>query len=339
MLVPIILNTYGAVGEKAIEFLYAVAGAKAKGIVDEISMLAVLLSADMILQSHAPSNLSNLTSLPSPAKQAAEPVEQPAVRGQEEEVEKDEAGFLRPELRGEVRGNQVECLGCSTEGKKIFRCGILWNWNRHVQLKHNKNVAQPAASAGTSKSKPASISGASKCRSIQPKSGLGVDTAENGPRKGRKTKSGLGVDTAENEPRKGRKIGGPQKASTATASKRKAAAPPVLHTTLVLPAQPAAQLHHVPQASDDSVANIFPFRTSTAAHGGDVDNVFGEERFCETVSSINPDRIRSQTEAPNSQVRHFDSSFPRAGPVDTAPRASIFSKTNNASQMFSSTDN
>ena len=261
------------------------------------------------------------------------------MRGQEEEVEKDKAGFLRPELRGEVRGNQVECLGCSTEGKKIFRCGILWNWNRHVQLKHNKNVAQPAASAGTSKSKPASISGASKCRSIQPKSSLGVDTAENGPRKGRKTKSGLGVDTAENEPRKGRKIGGPQKASTATASKRKAAAPPVLHTTLVLPAQPAAQLHHVPQASDDSVANISPSRTSTAAHCGDVDNVFGEERFCETVSSINPDRIRSQTEALNSQVRHFDSSFPKAGPVDAAPRASIFSKTKNASQMFSSTDN
>ena len=213
----------------------------------------------MILQSHTPSTLANLTSLLSPAKQATEPDEQPAVREQEEEVEKDEAGFLRPELRGEVRGNQVECLGCSTEGKKIFRCGILWNWNRHVQLKHNKNVAQPAASAGTSKSKPASISGASKCRSIQPKSGLGVDTAENGPRKGRKTKSELGVDPAESEPRKGRKIGGPQKASTATASKRKAAAPPVLHTTLVLPAQPAAQLHHVPQASDDSVANIFLF--------------------------------------------------------------------------------
>ena len=274
----------------------------------------------MILQSHTPSTLANLASLLSPAKQATEPDEQPAVRGQEEEVEKDEVGFLRPELRGEVRGNQVECLGCSTEGKKIFRCGILWNWNHHVQLKHNKNVAQPAASAGTSKSKPASISGASKCRSIQPQ-------------------SCLGVDTAENEPRKGRKIGGPQKASTATASKRKAAAPPVLHTTLVLPAQPAAQLHHVPQASDDSVANISPFRTSTAAHGGDVDNVFGEERFCEIVSSINPDRIRSQTEALNSQVRNFDSSFPKAGPVDAAHRASIFSKTNNASQMFSSTDN
>ena len=91
-------------GEKAIEFLYAVAGAKAKGIVDEINTLAVLLSADVILQSHAPSNLSHLTSRPSPAKQAAEPVEQPAVRGQEGEVEKDEAGFLRSELRGEVRG-------------------------------------------------------------------------------------------------------------------------------------------------------------------------------------------------------------------------------------------
>jgi len=260
------LNTYGAVGEKAIEFLYAVAGAKAKGIVDEISMLAVLLSADMILQSHAPSNLSNLTCLPSPAKQAAELVEQPAVRGQEEEVEKDEAGFLRPELRGEVRGNQVECLGCSTEGKKIFRCGILWNWNRHVQLKH-KNAAQPSAPAGTSKSKAASISRASKCRSIKPKSGLGVDTAENGPRKGRK-------------------IGGPQKASTATASRRKAATPPVLHTTLVLPAQTAAQLHHVPQASDDSVANISPFRT--AAHCGDVDNVFGKRYFARLCRPLIP---------------------------------------------------
>ena len=156
------------------------------------------------------------------------------------------------------------------------------------------------------------------------------------------------VDTAENRPRRryGRerasersKNWGPQKALTATASKRKAATPPVLHITLVLSAQPAPQLHHVPQESDDSVANISPFRTSTAAHGGDVDNVFGEERFCETVSSINPDRIRSQTEALNSQVRHFDSSFPKAGPVDAAPRASIFSKTKNASQMFSSTDN
>ena len=134
VLVPIILNTYGAVGEKAIEFLYAVAGAKAKGIVDEISMLAVLLSADMILQSHAPSNLSNLTSLPSPAKQAAEPVEQPAVRGQEEEVEKDRRrreGVVRtalkqtPELpEGEVvvflcraRASYL----CSTRGRGALR--------------------------------------------------------------------------------------------------------------------------------------------------------------------------------------------------------------------------
>ena len=34
-LVPIILNTYGGVGTKAIEFLYAVAGSKAKEIIDE----------------------------------------------------------------------------------------------------------------------------------------------------------------------------------------------------------------------------------------------------------------------------------------------------------------
>ena len=59
-LIPVILNTYGAIGEKAVEFLHAVAGKEAKRIIDEISMLAVLLSADMILMSHAPSNLPNL---------------------------------------------------------------------------------------------------------------------------------------------------------------------------------------------------------------------------------------------------------------------------------------
>ena len=68
-LVPIILNTFGAVGEKAVEFLYAVAGSEAKRIIDEISLLAVMLSAEMILASHAPSNLANLL----PLAQAARP--------------------------------------------------------------------------------------------------------------------------------------------------------------------------------------------------------------------------------------------------------------------------
>ena len=67
--IPVILNTYGATGEKAVEFLHAVAGKEAKRIIDEITMLAVLLSADMILMSHAPSNLPNLL----PAKPAASP--------------------------------------------------------------------------------------------------------------------------------------------------------------------------------------------------------------------------------------------------------------------------
>ncbi len=142
VLVPIILNTYGAVGDKAVEFLYAVAGAKAKQILDEISLLAVLLSADMILQSHAPSNLTSLISLPNPAEQSEDPVEQPAARGrkgnahsptlhgavepveqpvprgrvekEKEKTVKNDTGFLRPDLRGEIRGKQVECLGCST---------------------------------------------------------------------------------------------------------------------------------------------------------------------------------------------------------------------------------
>ena len=46
-LIPVILNTYGALGEKTVEFLYAVAGKEAQRIIDEINMLAVLRSANM----------------------------------------------------------------------------------------------------------------------------------------------------------------------------------------------------------------------------------------------------------------------------------------------------
>ena len=123
-LVPIILNTFGGVGEKATEFLYAVAGSEAKRIIEEISMLAVLLSAEMILQSHAPSNLSNLVSLPNSSAPAADPGAQPDVGEGEKETERDEAGFLRPELRGETEGSRVECLACSSSaGKKVFTTG------------------------------------------------------------------------------------------------------------------------------------------------------------------------------------------------------------------------
>ena len=145
-LVPIILNTFGAVGEKATEFLFAIAGSEAKRIIDEISFLAVFLSAEMILSSHSPSNLANLLPLAQAAERKEEVagVEQPldVCKEIDEETEKDECRFLRPDLRGEVQGNQVECLGCSSENKRVFRCGILWNWNRHVKAMHTK-AAQP----------------------------------------------------------------------------------------------------------------------------------------------------------------------------------------------------
>ena len=77
--------------------------------------------------------------------------------------------------------------------------------------------------------------------------------------------------------------------------------------------------------------------------------IFGEERLiCETVPSINPDRNRSQAEARNSQVKRFDSSAPNlshlhrtlfSGSDNAAKRASNFSKTSNASKMFSPTEN
>ena len=156
-LVPIILNTYGGVGVKAIEFLYAVAGKEAKRIIDEISLLAVLLSAEMILISHAPSNLPNLF----PAKQADKPAteamapqsvsKQPAG---EVVGEKDENGFLRSELRGELQGKKVECLACSKEDKKFFSYAAAWYWNRHVQRAHMK-AAQCCAPAVLQAAQPA----------------------------------------------------------------------------------------------------------------------------------------------------------------------------------------
>ena len=147
-LVPIILNTFGAVGDKAAEFFYSLAGAKAKGICDEISLLSVFQSAEMILQSHAPSNLSNLLSISKRSEKvfdahadlnvrAGEQSFQPTAQLAEKDVENSaESGFLRPDLRGEVKGNQVQCLGCSTQTKKVFRAALAWNWNRHVKLKH-----------------------------------------------------------------------------------------------------------------------------------------------------------------------------------------------------------
>ena len=124
------------------------------------------------------------------------------------------------------------------------------------------------------------------------------------------------------------------------ARQRAAANPSALHSILALPAQPAAQFRHVPPKPVDSDAKTRTFRTNQAANNGDVETVYSEERLlCETVPSINPDHTRSQAEACNSHVKHFDSSALKTGSDDAAKSASSFSKTNNASQMFSSTEN
>ena len=134
-LVPIILNTFGAIGDKATEFLYAVAGAEAKRICDEISLLSVFLSADMILQSHAPSNLSNL--LLQNSQHHMQPAEQQL---EVERTVSEENGFLRPDLRGEVKGDKVQCTACACVMKNAFFTASLWHWNRHVQRKHTNHV-------------------------------------------------------------------------------------------------------------------------------------------------------------------------------------------------------
>ena len=103
VLVPIILNTYGGIGEKAIEFFYAIAGNDAKRIMDEISLLAVLLSAEMILASHAPSNLENLV----------------AYREKKPPVVPEEPEILRPDLRGEIQGNRSNALDAAKRTRSV----------------------------------------------------------------------------------------------------------------------------------------------------------------------------------------------------------------------------
>ena len=89
----------------------------------------------MILQSHAPSNLSNL--LLQNSQHHMQPAEQQL------EVERpvsEENGFLRPDLRGEVKGDKVQCTACACVMENAFFTASLWHWNRHVQRKHTKPV-------------------------------------------------------------------------------------------------------------------------------------------------------------------------------------------------------
>ena len=64
---------------------------------------------------------------------------------QQLEVERtvsEEDGFLRPDLRGEVKGDKVQCTACACVMENAFFTASLWHWNRHVQRKHT-NLVQP----------------------------------------------------------------------------------------------------------------------------------------------------------------------------------------------------
>ena len=123
------------------------------------------------------------------------------------------------------------------------------------------------------------------------------------------------------------------KATLQPSLQRAVATPSVLER----PAQPAAHFLHV---LPKSVESDVDFRTNAAPRRKAVNDTIGEERStCETVPSKNIDLSRSQAEACNSRVNHFDSSASKTGSGDAALSASRFSKTNNAFQMFSSTEN
>ena len=104
-------------------FIYADAGNEAKRIIEEITMFVVLLSAKMVLLSHAPSNPSHLL----PAKDAAGPTtellpSQPA----EEPIGKQGVGRMRMDFFGQIcvaksgatRWNASDII---TEDKTFFR--------------------------------------------------------------------------------------------------------------------------------------------------------------------------------------------------------------------------
>ena len=43
-------------------------------------------------------------------------------------------------LRGEVKGDKVQCTACACVMKNAFFTASLWHWNRHVQRKHTNHV-------------------------------------------------------------------------------------------------------------------------------------------------------------------------------------------------------
>ena len=56
VIVPIVVNTFGAVGEKAQEFFKSV-GTRANDLVDLVSMMGVYGSAEKVLLVHSPSKM------------------------------------------------------------------------------------------------------------------------------------------------------------------------------------------------------------------------------------------------------------------------------------------
>ena len=101
----------------------------------------------MILSSHAPSNWKGLPAAETCSAPETGRAPEPAAK-----AGKDDRGILRPELRGEIQGNKVKCLGCSTERKACFFSSAARFWNRHVQCAHSQD-----AQAATEKKLSASL--------------------------------------------------------------------------------------------------------------------------------------------------------------------------------------
>ena len=115
--------------------------------------MAVLLSAEMILFSHTPSNM-NICNLVNQGKIAEVSVPPQEVHVPEADVlpnsqdsqlssESQQSSVLREDLQGEIRDGKVVCLGCSCEAKNVWKSFCTKHWNRHVRAVHEKTVAEP----------------------------------------------------------------------------------------------------------------------------------------------------------------------------------------------------
>ena len=118
IIVPIVVNTFGAVGEKAQEFFKSV-GSRASELVDLVSMMGVYGSAEKVLLTHSPSKMLAASAAAQAGGAYAAPraevggageVRPPRARAKAKAAPKHRAGkFAAPNLQNTVAAKKKAC--------------------------------------------------------------------------------------------------------------------------------------------------------------------------------------------------------------------------------------